>query len=283
MALSPWSDISLLRASLLDGARTMRHRLKNRERTVRDGSLHNVRPARKKHRWRANKKWRRNMSLWQYSPINPSNTLRLNLVRSNSPRSNSPRYGIGLALVLLLHAGAFVAFKNGLSIRDIGVDIPPLDIKVVLPPPSTPIEIAKPEPTLWKPTTGELIDKAKQIDIGITTTDEPPPIDTKPATVTKIEPVIVAAKTDPRHPLTQPVYPAQSRRAGEQGSVELLIYVLADGRVGDARIAVSSGYTRLDEAALQEALRSWRLLPNEIDGMKVASWNRIGITFRLKN
>jgi periplasmic protein TonB len=214
------------------------------------------------------------MSPWQYSSAIPV----------NAHRSNSSRYGIGLALVLLLHAGAIVAFKNGLSIRGFISEIPPLDIKVILPPPPKTIaQIAKPEPVLWKPATGHLIDKPKPIDIVITKVDEPPPVDTKPTVNTNAEPTTIAAKTDPRHPLTQPLYPAQSRRLGEQGSVELLIYVLANGRVGEARIAVSSGFPRLDEAALQEALRSWRLLPNEIDGVAVASWNRIGITFRLKN
>jgi TonB family protein len=65
--------------------------------------------------------------------------------------------------------------------------------------------------------------------------------------------------------------------------VQLLMFVLPNGRVGEARVAVSSGFPRLDEAAVHEALRSWRFLPDSVDGVATGSWNRIGITFRLKN
>lgn len=96
-------------------------------------------------------------------------------------------------------------------------------------------------------------------------------------------PKIIEAKIDPSHPLTQPPYPPQSRRFGEKGRVELLIYVLANGRVGEARIASSSGFQRLDEATIREALRAWRFIPQQADGTAVASWQTVAITFRLEN
>jgi len=83
------------------------------------------------------------------------------------------------------------------------------------------------------------------------------------------------------HPLTQPAYPPQSRRLGEQGKVELLLHVLPNGRVDEARITRSSGYPRLDEAAVREAKKSWHLLPNQENGIAVAGWNSIVITFKL--
>ncbi len=57
-----------------------------------------------------------------------------------------------------------------------------------------------------------------------------------------------------------PVYPALSRRLREQGRVLLDVYILADGSVGQLRLKRSSGYPRLDEAAL-DAVRRWRYIP----------------------
>ncbi|MBK6757815.1 MAG: energy transducer TonB [Moraxellaceae bacterium] len=42
-----------------------------------------------------------------------------------------------------------------------------------------------------------------------------------------------------------------SRRLGEQGRVVLNVYILADGTVGEVKIKQSSGFSRLDDAALQ--------------------------------
>ena len=79
-----------------------------------------------------------------------------------------------------------------------------------------------------------------------------------------------APKSDPRRPLTQPEYPPSSRRAGEAGTVILEVYVLENGRVGDARVKTSSGFPRLDEAAVREVKRSWRLVPGTENGKPVA-------------
>jgi hypothetical protein len=60
-------------------------------------------------------------------------------------------------------------------------------------------------------------------------------------------PAIVNVRADPRHPFSQPPYPPTDRREGNQGSVDVEIYVLANGRVGDARIVkavASSASTR---------------------------------------
>lgn len=65
-----------------------------------------------------------------------------------------------------------------------------------------------------------------------------------------------------------PEYPAQSRRLNEQGKVVLRVELGKDGRVDLARIRTSSGYPRLDEAAL-EAIRKWHCRPPVRDGSPV--------------
>lgn len=66
-----------------------------------------------------------------------------------------------------------------------------------------------------------------------------------------------------------PKYPLESRRRGEQGTVTVELEIDAEGRVAAARIARSSGYVRLDRAALV-ALRSWRFAPATRLGVAVA-------------
>lgn len=58
----------------------------------------------------------------------------------------------------------------------------------------------------------------------------------------------------------KPRYPAISRRLGERGKVLLEVLILTDGSVGEIAVKTSSGFPRLDSAAL-EAVRRWRFQP----------------------
>lgn len=95
------------------------------------------------------------------------------------------------------------------------------------------------------------------------------------------QPVIVRARPDSRYPLSQPPYPPADVRAGNTGTAEIEVYVLASGRVGDARIVKSTGYETLDRSALDEAKRKWRLAPATRDGEPFAQWHRLLVTFKL--
>ena len=71
-----------------------------------------------------------------------------------------------------------------------------------------------------------------------------------------------------------------SRRLGEEGEVVLLLLVSEEGRIAKARVARSSGFARLDKAAL-EATENWTPVPSTVDGKAVCSWGRFAINFRL--
>jgi len=58
-----------------------------------------------------------------------------------------------------------------------------------------------------------------------------------------------------------PRYPLLAQRKGWEGKVIIDIRIAGDGRVQEAQIEKSSGYTILDEAALG-AIRNWRIAPN---------------------
>ncbi len=78
-----------------------------------------------------------------------------------------------------------------------------------------------------------------------------------------------------------PVYPPLSRREGEEGTVMLSVYVEASGQAGKVELARSSGFDRLDRAALA-AVKRWRFVPARRGSEAVADWVRVPIVFSLK-
>jgi TonB family protein len=112
---------------------------------------------------------------------------------------------------------------------------------------------------------------------------DPDEIPVGPGSATVVPDKIIGPRNDPRHPLTQPAYPAPYIRAGIEGDVDVEILVQPDGRIGDARIVRSSGHELFDRAALDEARRSWRMLPATRNGEPYAQWYRLRVVFKLKN
>ena len=77
-----------------------------------------------------------------------------------------------------------------------------------------------------------------------------------------------------------PRYPVESRRKKEQGTVELLLVLGTDGRVETITVTRSSGFDRLDDAALS-AVRRWRWAPTLRDGAAVKVRGIVEIPFML--
>ena len=82
--------------------------------------------------------------------------------------------------------------------------------------------------------------------------------------------------------LTKPAYPLLSRERGETGDVLLAVSVQADGSRGPVQLVRSSGYTRLDRAAMT-ALERARFVPALRNGQPVASVKEVLISFRLED
>ena len=68
--------------------------------------------------------------------------------------------------------------------------------------------------------------------------------------------------------LTPPTYPAISRRMGEEGKLVLRVELDERGRIDDAKVINSSGYERLDTAALA-AVKDWQCNPSLRNGQPV--------------
>ncbi len=65
-----------------------------------------------------------------------------------------------------------------------------------------------------------------------------------------------------------PEYPQLSMRMNEHGKAVLQVELGEDGRVTDAQVKISSGYRRLDVAALN-SVRTWRCKPSTRNGVAV--------------
>jgi len=78
-----------------------------------------------------------------------------------------------------------------------------------------------------------------------------------------------------------PVYPAESRRRGEEGRTLLRVRVLADGSPEEVLLHLGSGFERLDQAAI-DAVRRWKFVPAQQGGSAIAAWVIVPIQFSLR-
>jgi protein TonB len=81
--------------------------------------------------------------------------------------------------------------------------------------------------------------------------------------------------------LTQPVYPLYSRRHGEEGTVVMEVEILATDEHGRIEVVQSSGYSRLDRAAV-DALNEAKYVAARRAGVPITTTKRFAFTFRLE-
>ncbi|MBU0542569.1 MAG: energy transducer TonB [Gammaproteobacteria bacterium] len=163
--------------------------------------------------------------------------------------------------------------------------------KPVTPPPKpepkpvpTPKPVAKPTP---KPTpkpepVREVAPEPAQQAAPAAPTPPAPPV--QQATPAPEAPApVTPPRTDAAH-LNNPApqYPALSRRLGEQGRVMLDVYILPDGSVGEIKLNRSSGFPRLDNAALQ-AVKTWKYVPAKRGDKPIPFWYVQPVSFVLNN
>ena len=202
--------------------------------------------------------------------------------------------------VLLLHGVALWALQTGLIQRVVEVLVqvqmlsefieppkprvipPPVLPKVVapavvrkaetLPPPPMPLAIADPTP-------------APQAPVGVVAAPKAlapitAPVAATPAPVAAPKVELPSSDADYlQNP--KPAYPAMSKRLGEQGKVVVRVLIGVDGLVQKAEIRQSSGFERLDQAALMTAQR-WRYVPGKRGGVAEAMWFNVPINFVLE-
>ena len=177
----------------------------------------------------------------------------------------------GLAMVLALHGALLYAAMSYKLIPPpqetvtlfVNLINPP---KKVEPPPEPPkpppkkVTLVKPQPVLQPKPEPLLVSNAPVVAVNEPVAPPPPVIPVprvpdeppaKPATVTLSSELSVSC---PQRAM--PNYPAASRRLNEQGLVVLRVELDETGHITAARVEVSSGYRRLDEAGLA-IVKTW--------------------------
>lgn len=205
-------------------------------------------------------------------------------------------------LLLLLHLGAIAALVQAdAAITEPKIDMEPPKLQGVLiapepkiapPPPKAEPEPQKPQPAPKKP---PLKPQPKP------TQKTPPPVAKAAAAAPTPAPSKSvsqkAASSSPAktaEPTTQlpsadaaglnnkaPVYPMLSRKRKEQGTVWLLLLVSKEGLVTELKLKKTSGFDRLDQAALQ-AVKKWKFQPARKQGQAIDYWYELPLKFSLQ-
>lgn len=169
---------------------------------------------------------------------------------------------------------------------------PPLVVELLAdqPPPLPPPSAIEPEVAPVKPVQPQIVAPPPLVQ-----TPAPPP---QVATVAEAPPpqAAIVAPAAPKAAVAAPVavdlstkmiagkpprYPVDSRRNKEQGTVVLRLTLGLDGSVSEIGVAHSSGFDRLDKAAL-EAVRRWRWSPTVQAGQAVQVRGMVEIPFVLQ-
>ena len=201
--------------------------------------------------------------------------------------------------VVVLHVAVLWALHSGLMRRAVEVIVPGEILSEFISPPAPPAEKPQAAPTPPKPQATPPKPQAQVAPQPLPTSPEPAPV-LAPAPVAAAAPAIeastvAAAPAAPPAPARielpssdaaylnnpKPSYPALSRRLGEQGKVVVRVLIGVDGRAQQAEIRSSSGYERLDQAALA-TVRSWRYVPGTRNGVPEAMWFNVPINFVLE-
>jgi periplasmic protein TonB len=218
--------------------------------------------------------------------------------------------------VLAFHALAIWAMQSGLLMRAVELvvpvevlaqiieppkPIPPPPVVPKEPPPPVKQAVVKPTPPVpQKQTPPQIL--AVETPTPTPAPNAPAPVEIAPAAPILPPSVPVAAVASPAPvpaptpasgkvvlPMSEgdylsnpkPPFPAMSKRMGEQGSVKVRIYVGADGLPKKAELQKSSGFERLDKAAL-DAVMQWRYIPGKRGGVPEDLWMSTTVSFILE-
>jgi protein TonB len=204
--------------------------------------------------------------------------------------------------VLVFHAAALWALQTGLIRRAIEVVVPVEVLAEIISPPAPKVEPPPPAPKPPEPVKRE----PQPVKKALPPAPQPVAIAT-PAPLAPNAPTGVVEPQPPAPPIAAPVapappappriempssdadylnnppppYPPMSKRLGEEGRVLVRVNISAEGTIqGEPTLAQSSGYERLDRAAL-DAVRKWRFVPGKRNGVPTAMTYNVPVNFKL--
>lgn len=212
--------------------------------------------------------------------------------------------------VVVFHVAALWALQTGLLRRAVEVIVPVQILTEFITPPAPkveePVPVPQPPapapkpvaprkavapPPAPRPVAAPQLPPSPTAPVGVT---EPQPAPAPISAPVAAAPAPAAPPAPPAPPPVElpsssadylqnpkPVYPAVSKRLGEQGKVIVRVLIGTDGTAQDAQVRESSGYERLDRAAL-ETVRKWRYVPGKRAGVPEAMWFNVPINFVLE-
>lgn len=230
-----------------------------------------------------------------------------NLQKNASSMHQSKRSPFALLFVVLSHVVLLIAF---LSVRNHTTTVitPPLIVSLlpsatntalpeITPPQTKLISQAPPQPQIAPPVVFASENNTPATIIASAVTSSTPQAVANQATPTTPAPATtpVTVASTPSTPSTPsapkfdadylnnptPKYPPVSRRAGEEGKVMLRVFVDASGAPTQVEINHTSGFERLDKAAVA-AVSHWKFIAAQQAGQAVGAWVLVPIIFSLK-
>jgi protein TonB len=236
--------------------------------------------------------------------------LQLAPLASRAPEKKSSTW-LSIALVLLAHALVIYLLSTQKPLEKVQAKAAkPMMVSIIAPPAPEPQKIAefvpiieppKPKPIVKpKKVVEKILPIEKPVERLVEATTEPPK--EEEVAQPEIAPVLVAETTKapeiaepvveekiepPRFGVSylnnpSPDYPAASRRQGEQGRVLMKVLVSANGGAEDVQIEKSSGYDRLDNAALN-AVKRWRFIPAKKNNQPLSAYVLVPVKFSLES
>lgn len=229
------------------------------------------------------------------------------------PRQRLSRNAVIALAVVVLHAGLIWALQTGLLMRTAELLVPAEVLAQLIEPPApkpepapppavvAPARPANPVPAVQKKTISKpaVRPQAQPQPAAIADPEPSPnaptgnlaPAAPAPPAAEVTAPSAPAPAAPPRVELPssnadylqnpKPAYPPLSKRLGEQGKVIVRVLIGADGVPRKAEIRQSSGFDRLDQAALNTALK-WRYVPGKRGGVAEDMWFNVPINFVLE-
>jgi protein TonB len=192
------------------------------------------------------------------------------------------RGGVALA-VIAGHAAVIYAVAVTLGVVEAPAFAPKMEVVMVAAP--EPV-VEEPEPVRTPPVTEPDIfvpEPIAQIEVPV----ETPPVIVAPVAPPAANTAITSSGSGPMLTTTlkvtrrvEPMYPPASRRLAEEGTVQLRVHVDERGRARDVELLQSSGFDRLDAAAIA-AVRRWQFSPAMQHSRAVPAWTQVNVLFRL--
>lgn len=172
------------------------------------------------------------------------------------------RRAMAIGLLILFHIALIWGLKSGFAMKMVNAIAPPIVADIInevqeeeAPPPPPPpkmelppVEVPPPVVDITLPTDAAPVNTISNV------TDRPVPPPPPPAPPAPPPPK-PQLKLNPRanQPNMDDYYPPTSQRLGEEGSARVNICVGTNGRVTSAELSETSGFSRLDEAAVKIA------------------------------